>query len=379
MNDAPMPGFTIRGAYTRLPHDPTEPVSVHYLTDSTGAGPNPAAASFSLRSARRLADGFQRKRPVEMSVGPTTAAPFGACQTLGYGTLDSAGFFIPDDQPDTGPGGKGPLRVSAHLDDTCADGYRDPGPQWWRNRPAFLCQQTADLLREAGVLDREGPVEVTICSCAQELLPVRFREKGLSLALRRTSATPPGPRPALLAAMGAREAAIEGRDAQVDAFAVTHLGIPAARAAQWREAVSTALCTDWAEALDVPGEDCGQAVLGLIRRETLAGHRRLQPVWTRRTGGHRIHLLDKPVGTGVLADLIPGGRAPDEEALRHVLADPRVTAVLARLCGDESSVARIWSVSGETWRQAAIDAGLPPAYGERVRRKLKRLGAKAQP
>ncbi|GAA3679307.1 hypothetical protein GCM10022420_071000 [Streptomyces iranensis] len=77
----------------------------------------------------------------------------------------------------------------------------------------------------------------------------------------------------------------------------------------------------------------------------------------------------------MLADLVTDGSTPEDAVLRAVLADRRVVAVLRKLYRDEATVAHSWSETGDTWRQAARDAGLPAAYGERVRRKLKRLGA----
>ncbi|WP_328459368.1 hypothetical protein [Streptomyces sp. NBC_00448] len=48
----------------------------------------------------------------------------------------------------------------------------------------------------------------------------------------------------------------------------------------------------------------------------------------------------------------------------------------ALLAGPEAEVALRWAVDGGGWEQAALSAGLPEAYGERVRCKLKRLGAR---
>ena len=53
----------------------------------------------------------------------------------------------------------------------------------------------------------------------------------------------------------------------------------------------------------------------------------------------------------------------------------RVDAVLRGLTPEERSVALAWARTGDSWEDAAADAGLPASHGERVRRKLKRLGA----
>jgi hypothetical protein len=57
--------------------------------------------------------------------------------------------------------------------------------------------------------------------------------------------------------------------------------------------------------------------------------------------------------------------------------DPRVDAVLAKLTVEERRVAMAWACRcTDTWPQAARFVGAidPEAFGERVRRKLKRLG-----
>ncbi|MGV9422775.1 hypothetical protein ACWDO7_00635 [Streptomyces sp. NPDC003656] len=206
----------------------------------------------------------------------------------------------------------------------------------------------------------------------------RFRDRSLSVELNLLTGPVPGPRPGLLAALTAREAAIDGRDRAVDDFAVAWLGMPPKHAPQWREAVSTALLTDWAEALRQP-HTADDSVLRLLKRETLAEHRRLQPLWERKTAGHRWQSLDKPIGTGVtLGDLVVDGSSAEDAVLRSLLSDGHVAAVLRQLHADETCVAQEWAESGETWRQAAVAAGLPAAYGERVRRKLKRLGRDAR-
>ncbi|ONK09301.1 hypothetical protein [Streptomyces sp. MP131-18] len=54
----------------------------------------------------------------------------------------------------------------------------------------------------------------------------------------------------------------------------------------------------------------------------------------------------------------------------------RITAVLRGLTENEQTVALAWATTGDSWENAAIDAGLPATHGERVRRKLKRLGTR---
>ncbi|SDM64052.1 hypothetical protein [Actinacidiphila guanduensis] len=61
---------------------------------------------------------------------------------------------------------------------------------------------------------------------------------------------------------------------------------------------------------------------------------------------------------------------------RRLFRDDRLEPVLRGLAGPEAEVALRWAVDGEGWEQAAAGAGLPQGYGERVRHKLKRLGAR---
>jgi len=56
--------------------------------------------------------------------------------------------------------------------------------------------------------------------------------------------------------------------------------------------------------------------------------------------------------------------------------DARLGPVLRGLAADEVLVALVWATDAVTWEQAAAGAGRPGEVGERVRRKLKRLGAR---
>ncbi|MET8130046.1 hypothetical protein [Streptomyces sp. NPDC005231] len=56
------------------------------------------------------------------------------------------------------------------------------------------------------------------------------------------------------------------------------------------------------------------------------------------------------------------------------MADSKLLAVLHGLNDKERTLPLGWASTSESWNQAALGAGLPPEYGERVRRKLKRLG-----
>ncbi|MFE2098758.1 hypothetical protein ACFW9W_17390, partial [Streptomyces sp. NPDC059468] len=91
-------------------------------------------------------------------------------------------------------------------------------------------------------------------------------------------------------------------------------------------------------------------------------------LWERTTHRHRVLPLDN-------ADLLAGGAIPGED-----MPDwgEEVGRVLARLTPAECKVADCYAAAGLTWKQAALKAGQPASMGERVRRKLKRLGTEYQ-
>jgi hypothetical protein len=125
----------------------------------------------------------------------------------------------------------------------------------------------------------------------------------------------------------------------------------------------------------------------------------IQEVLRRRiTELHRNHRLigDTKLGHRHIASLqAPLGRAGDDSdmvlTLEDALADPclvedlvlslppfrdpRIDRVLVKLKPGEREVADLYVVHDDmTWDRAAAAAGQPPAFGERVRRKLIRLG-----
>ncbi|MGW0188193.1 hypothetical protein ACWDV7_20810 [Streptomyces sp. NPDC003362] len=181
-------------------------------------------------------------------------------------------------------------------------------------------------------------------------------------------------RAALSAALAARSAAIEGDADAIDAFSRTWLGL--SRLEAWREAVETALLGDWVEELG-RGRATDAYISDLLHRHAGSEHRALQPLWERRVRGKRTVLLGQPLGADLtVEDLLAERHTSEEAALAEELADSRLLAVLRGMAPDEAALARAWAAGGESWAQAALDAGLPETYGERVRRKLKRLGSR---
>ncbi|MFD3874419.1 hypothetical protein [Streptomyces sp. NPDC058623] len=181
-------------------------------------------------------------------------------------------------------------------------------------------------------------------------------------------------RDALIAALVARNAAIEGDSAGVDAFSRDWLGL--SHPERWRGAVEMALLGDWVDQLGA-GMAHDLVITSLLQGHSKREHKQLQPLWERRTRGRQTALLSQPLSrTTTVADLLTEYRTPESEALWAELSDYRVTAVLRGLSSEEEAVARRWAESGEAWSDAAIGAGMATSYGERVRRKLRRLGAR---
>ncbi|MEU9472820.1 hypothetical protein AB0D78_40845 [Streptomyces avermitilis] len=185
-----------------------------------------------------------------------------------------------------------------------------------------------------------------------------------------------GPAPDVMEAVWAREAAVTGDSNAIDRFASRVLVLR--QGGQWREAVSTALLGDWARALDTPDGLPYESAVAELRTEALALHRQLTPLWRRRTGGSRVLLLDTPLGDGItLYDLIIGSPSHQELALGAEPDDSRLSAVLNALSPEERKVALAWTrPEVATWAEAAAAVAEADSVvlGERVRRKLKRLG-----
>ncbi|MCX4564641.1 hypothetical protein OHA02_52135 [Streptomyces phaeochromogenes] len=143
---------------------------------------------------------------------------------------------------------------------------------------------------------------------------------------------------------------------------------------QWREAADTTLLSWPVENGTVRGG------WGWLQAQIHRSHRQLAPLWRRKAGHQRVLLLDTPLGADgfTLHDLVTGSPAVEDLALGAAPDDPRLAAILDALGPQERGVALAWAHwQPNTWAEAAALAGAPDpaACGERVRRKLKRLGA----
>ncbi|MGW3077838.1 hypothetical protein [Kitasatospora sp. NPDC001132] len=237
-----------------------------------------------------------------------------------------------------------------------------------------------------GLLIPTGPVAIT---WTYRKVEFSFYEPGLLGYTRFGFAAfevEPPTKEMLLAALAARWAAIVGDYATVDNFTRNVLGH--ADAQQCRDAVINGLLDDWVDWLGSCLTD--PELLRILRSYTAAERRRWTEIWEHRPGGFqwrapdgtvrtckgkRVWLLETPNRDGVTVwDVYPDKPAAGALALDHDFTDPRVDAVLRGLDPTEAAVANLWASRKATWADAALDLGLPAAYGDRVRRKLGHLG-----
>ncbi|MCX5115408.1 hypothetical protein OOK13_44710 [Streptomyces sp. NBC_00378] len=116
-----------------------------------------------------------------------------------------------------------------------------------------------------------------------------------------------------------------------------------------------------------------------LRKEAERAHRNIQPLWERKANGHHVTMLDTPTTGGLtLADLAADTAEPDDDLLRGTIDEPRIREILAELDPDERDVALTYARNPSigSWTEAARSTGAkdPERFGERVRRRLKRLG-----
>jgi hypothetical protein len=176
----------------------------------------------------------------------------------------------------------------------------------------------------------------------------------------------------------------------VDTYIASELCLP--RGPQWNEAVVGILLAENMWFRDVPNYNGSSDLLfpaesivgdvsAFIRHQARREHRTLVPIWSHRVGGRRLVSLDMPVGeSGIrLHDLVASGTDPQDMVTALLPEDPRLASALETMEPEERAVALAWaSWKVASWEEAALLAGVdnPAAMGERVRRKLKRLGRK---
>ena len=162
----------------------------------------------------------------------------------------------------------------------------------------------------------------------------------------------------------------------IDDFGARVLAV--SRSPRWREALSHALAGGWSNPLMENGALPATA-LGTLKAEVRALHRQLVPVWRRRTRHGRVLSLDASLGESLsLHDLVAADVDDLGLPMGGVFDDERLNVLLRALQPAEREVVFAYAEGeGTTWTEAAAAAGAadPDAFGERVRRKAKRLAA----
>lgn len=191
------------------------------------------------------------------------------------------------------------------------------------------------------------------------------------------------------AAKQASTAALEARMAILTQPSSTSMETVARFAADWLnlqptqglvEATSNALLFASLDDLDPSDESLNTDEL---RKDVVRRHRTSRPIGETQLCGLLVDYLQRPVGVtqpGVVGcsvgDNVAGPWSIEDVVLDRVGGwhDPRVGRVLCQLQPEELRVAIAYG-DGRTWAEAALSCGMPEQYGERVRRKLRRLGA----
>jgi hypothetical protein len=121
----------------------------------------------------------------------------------------------------------------------------------------------------------------------------------------------------------------------------------------------------------------GPAVLGDIKRLVTKEARNHKWLAETQLRGYPVLMLDQPVPRAgqapiTLAEVVADPATKDGVLINTGFADDRLNRLLVHLKPEEQRVVLAYG-EGDTWECAAVAAGLPPEYGERVRRKCKRV------
>ncbi|MCF2131018.1 hypothetical protein L1I79_32030 [Strepomyces sp. STD 3.1] len=185
--------------------------------------------------------------------------------------------------------------------------------------------------------------------------------------------------PPLVVALMARQDVLQGDYELVDRFAARVLR--RRTTGDWRTALSDALLGDWISPLEGSAA-LHPSALEQLRNRVWRIHADLQPIWTRRTSRSRVLLLDTPLGADLtLYDLLAASPSSAGIAAGEEPDDARLGALLRALDEVDRTVVLAWMHPGvATWADAALLAGTPKpeVYGERVRRRVRRLVADQQ-
>jgi hypothetical protein len=184
-------------------------------------------------------------------------------------------------------------------------------------------------------------------------------------------------RAAYRAAVRARRAVLDEDEELVAWFIEDWLCMPITPARI--EAVSVALLD---EGWDARIPEHPAFLLDDLRDRTRRHSHILKPYWETQLNHRAVGSLSQvitAVGGAALtaADLVADPWTTEDLALARECEEQRLDLVLSQLKPGEQRIAKVWAEHSElTWAEAALLAGAPDpaAAGERVRRKLKRLG-----
>ena len=149
---------------------------------------------------------------------------------------------------------------------------------------------------------------------------------------------------------------------------------------RWRHgAVAMVLLDgDW---ISIDGDVDPSAVIGKIKDLASRETRNHKLLAQTQLSGYLVLMLDRSMFSNgdtlmPLVKSIPDPATTDGVLIHLGFADERLNRVLGSLQPDEQRVALSSGYAeGGEWSSAAVAAGLPPEYGERVRRKCKRKAA----
>ncbi|MFF3113612.1 hypothetical protein ACFVSN_31015 [Kitasatospora sp. NPDC057904] len=137
--------------------------------------------------------------------------------------------------------------------------------------------------------------------------------------------------------------------------------------------MTDALLGDWVDRLGTFLTD--PDLLAILRAYTHTEHRRWQPLWERKACGARVRMAGVTVADGItLQEALADHRSAEDLALSREIGDERIRAVLRSLDTVEAAVAWAYAEGTGAWPDAARATGNTEQFGERVRRKLHRLG-----
>ncbi len=270
--------------------------------------------------------------------------------------------------------GSSALRAVEQLQSTLAastraQGLARPNPGVLEAAAKFQQNQVASLMPSvsAGVNAVMDPLQNSLRRALDGWMRQWADLARFGTGLARTLA-----RGAIHAALRARRAVLHGRTDELDAFITEWLDQPVT---SWRrDAVAIVLLEDDWLATDLDFDD-GSHVLHHIKTRASLQARNHKFIGETELRGHRVVMLDRPVQRdgATLADLLVDPSSRNGLPVDVGYDDDRLNMLLGRLKPDEQAVVIAYGDGvSETWESAAVAAGLPPEFGERVRRKCKR-------